>query len=87
MRIRVCRSGDQECFVKKHSICPCVLLFPSSAEFLRKYHIKCAPLHAECTVVLFYQLCSGSRDRALPEGLHSLFGADINIYPLIKHGV
>ena len=53
MRIRVCRSGDQECFVKKHSICPCVLLFPSSAEFLRKYHIKCAPLHAEFTVVPF----------------------------------
>ena len=67
MRIRVCTSDYQECFVKKHSICSHFILFPSPAEFLRKYRIQCASLHAECGVVPFYQLSSGSRVRALPE--------------------
>ena len=37
--------------------------FPSPAEFLLQYRIQCAPLHAECGVIPFYQLLS----RALPE--------------------
>ena len=37
--------------------------FPSPADFLRQYRIQCAPLHAECGVITFYQLLS----KAFPE--------------------
>ena len=35
-----CRIAPQECFVKKHSICPHVILFPSPADFLNILKIK-----------------------------------------------
>ena len=61
MWIRVCRSAAYHKCLIKITLCPRVIIFPVQRNSLGTIAFSVHCCDAECGVVLFYQLCSGTR--------------------------